>query len=196
MSSYRCPPHIVSATLKKPQEGAVRIFSIASGLGATSHVSPQLLHFRFSESSLKAFTASFICVPRLPIHTALRTRLLKHHTYSVGESYWVVWRVGGKEEELAFIDIDVFKFAILHRLEQHAAFILVEELRRLVDMVVGSSIWTTHDHHSHGVVVNTVVVDGRLEEMRILLQPKTRQLSQSCSFNCILIPFWQIQRRR
>ena len=65
MSDHRHPPHIPSATLGKPYEGAVRIFSITSGLGATSHTSPHFPHFRFSVSSLKAFTASFIWVPRL-----------------------------------------------------------------------------------------------------------------------------------
>ncbi|KAI7360295.1 hypothetical protein KC320_g213 [Hortaea werneckii] len=88
------------------------------------------------EARLVDLLAAVLTVPPKPIQTALRTRLLKYHTYSVGESDWVVRRVCGKEEELAFIDIDVLEFAILHRLEQHAAFVLVEELRRLIDVVL------------------------------------------------------------
>lgn len=147
-------------------EGVYRFFYLCSKIGAV-------------KACLMDLLAAILTVPPQPIQAALRARLLENHTNSVGESYGVVRCVCGKEEELAFIDIDVFEFTILHRLEQHAAFVLVEELGRLVDMVVGSSVWTTHDHHGHGVVVNAIVVDGRLEEMRILLQPMTCQLPQS-----------------
>lgn len=45
-------------------DDAVLIRSIASGLGATSQVSPQFLHFLASASALNLFTASLICVPK------------------------------------------------------------------------------------------------------------------------------------
>ncbi|KAI6875622.1 hypothetical protein KC323_g268 [Hortaea werneckii] len=135
MSDHRHPPHIPSATLGNLYEGAVRIFSITSGLGVHRFLY-LCSKIGAMEARLVDLLAAVLTVPPKPIQTALRTRLLKYHTYSVGESDWVVRRVCGKEEELAFIDIDVLEFAILHRLEQHAAFVLVEELRRLIDVVL------------------------------------------------------------
>ena len=62
-------------------------------------------------------------------------------------------------------------------LEQHRALVLVEELGRLVDMVVVPGIWPTYDHDGQAArggvvgVVDTVVVDGGLQQVFVLLQP-------------------------
>lgn len=62
-------------------------------------------------------------------------------------------------------------------LEQHGPAVLVEELRRRVDVVVCSRVGTADDHYgvARGVsrrgVVHAVVVYGGLEEVRVGFQP-------------------------
>ena len=43
--------------------------------------------------------------------------------------------------------------------------VLIEELGGVIDVVVCPSIWTANDHDSDIVVVDAVIVDGRLEEV-------------------------------
>lgn len=45
---------------------------------------------------------------------------------------------------------------------------LVEELGRFVDVVVGSRVRSADDLYGQGIVVDEVVVDGRLQEVGVL----------------------------
>ena len=64
----------------------------------------------------------------------------------------------------------------VHGLEEHGAFVLIEELGGGVDVVVGPSIWATNHHDCHpagggGRSIDAIVVDGRLQELRVVLEP-------------------------
>lgn len=65
----------------------------------------------------------------------------------------------------------------IDRLEQHRAFVLVEEFGRLVDVVVGSCIGAAEDHYGQAGglrrrgMIHAVVVNGWLKEVFVLLDP-------------------------
>lgn len=91
-------------------------------------------------------------------------------------------RVRGQQEQRALVDRDVPDLRItrrcsVDRLEQHRPAVLVEELRRRVDVEVGARVGPADDHHRvagrrrGGGVVDAVVVDGGLQEVRVGLEP-------------------------
>lgn len=65
----------------------------------------------------------------------------------------------------------IFAIDLLDGLEEHSAFVLVEEFGRRVDVVVCSCVGAAYDHDGHGIVVDAVVVDRRFEEVGILAEP-------------------------
>lgn len=63
-------------------------------------------------------------------------------------------------------------------LKQHRAMMLVEKLWGGIDVVICPGVGASNNHHGvalgcgGGGVVDTVVIDGRLKQMSILLEPK------------------------
>ena len=81
--------------------------------------------------------------------------------------------VAREQEQFPLVDVDVAELVGggLDGFEQHAAGVLVEELRGAVDVVVGAGVGPADDHDCEGVVVDKVVVDGGFEEVGICLEP-------------------------
>lgn len=88
---------------------------------------------------------AILTVPSQPILTRLRPGLLQHYTDGVRKPDGVVRRVGGQQEHFALVDGDVAEFVVVDDFEEHAAFVLVEPLRGLVDVVVCSCVGTADD---------------------------------------------------
>ena len=91
-------------------------------------------------------------------------------------------RVGWEQIQRVLVDghIDegVRSRAGVDCLQQHGTLVLVEELRRRVDVVVCPRVGAADNHHGQagrrwlGWVVDAVVVDGWLEQVRVVFQPK------------------------
>lgn len=81
--------------------------------------------------------------------------------------------VARQQKQLALVDVDVAELvgAGLDGLEQHAAAVLVEELGRRVDVIVGAGVGAADDHDGERVVVDQIVVDGGLEEVGVRFEP-------------------------
>lgn len=54
-------------------------------------------------------------------------------------------RVRGKEEHLAFVDVDVAELVLIDDFQKHATFVLVEPFGRFVDVVVCSCVGSAND---------------------------------------------------
>ena len=128
--------------------------------------------------------AAVVAIPAQLVQAALWPRLLNHHTHGIRKSNRVVRGVCRQQKELPFIDVDIheliFPIDLLNRLEQHPAFVLVEELRRLVDVVVCAGIGSAHDHDSHRIAVDAVVVDWRLEQVGVFAEPFGQVQWEAC----------------
>lgn len=146
----------------------IRLESIHSVLDLRSQV-------RTMESSLVHLFPTTLTIPPQPIHTSLRPRLLNHHTHRIREPDGIVRGVSRKQEELSLVDVHVHELLLavdrLNGLEEHAAAVLVEELGSFVDVIVGAGVGAAHDHDGLRIRVDAVVVDGWLEEVRVLGQP-------------------------
>lgn len=92
-----------------------------------------------------------------------------------------------QQEHLSFADYDVLELAFIHDLQHHCAFILVEPFRCLIDVVVGSSIWSSYDlgsselgyaggqwlsyHNCNIFVVDAVIIDRRFQKVGVFGEP-------------------------
>jgi hypothetical protein len=111
---------------------------------------------RAMETLLMHLGPTVLTEPHQAIQAPLRSRLLNNHSHRVRESYRVMRDVPWQQEELAFVDVDVFELVCgrLDGFEQHAAFVLVEEFGGRVEVVVCAGIGAADDHDGHGVVVD------------------------------------------
>lgn len=110
-----------------------------------------------------------LAVPSQAIDHIVRPALLDDETNRVGETNRVMGSVAGEEEHVALTDDDVAECAIVDDLKHHGTLVLVEPLRSLVNMVVGPGVGTADDHDGEVFIVDAVIVDGRLQQMRVLL---------------------------
>ena len=118
-----------------------------------SLISLKLVNRRFNlrakiraiERSLMHFLIAILTIPSQPVQTIRWPRLLDDNTDGILKPDRVVRDISRQEEELALVDVDVFEFVVLDGFEQHAAFILVEEFRGRVDVVVCSCVGTAYD---------------------------------------------------
>lgn len=115
--------------------------------------------------------AAALTVPAQTIDHVLGSTLLEDYAHSVGEADRVMRGVSREEEHVAFVDDDIAEYAIVDNLEHHGAFVLVEPFGCLVDVIVGSGIGSADNHDREVFIVDTVVIDGRFQEMRVLIQP-------------------------
>lgn len=121
---------------------------------------------RADETRLVHHIPTPLTIPPESVNRAVRARLLDNDTYRIREPDGVVRRVSGQQEQFPLVNVDVAECAGgLDGLEQHAAFILVEELGGLVDVVVSACVGPADDHHGHRVVVDAVVVDWGFEQV-------------------------------
>jgi hypothetical protein len=97
-----------------------------------------------------------LTIPPQAIHTSLRPRLLNHNTNRIRETHRIMRHIPGKEEELALVDVDVPKLVGrgLDGFQEHAAFVLEEEFRGAVDVVVCACVGPADDHDCEGVIVD------------------------------------------
>ena len=111
---------------------------------------------RAMETLLMHFRPTVLAEPHQAIQTPLRPRLLDHHSHRIREPHGIMRNVPGQQEELPFVDVDVFELVCgrLDSFEEHAAFVLVEEFRGRVQVVVGTRVGTADNHDGHGVVVD------------------------------------------
>lgn len=116
---------------------------------------------------------ALFAVPPHMIYRVRRPRLLKHNPDGIRKSHRIVRGVGRQQVQRVLMDghVDeaVRRARRVDRLEQHGALVLVEELGRLVDVVVGARVRPAHHHDGQAGrlgrrrVVHAVVVDRRLE---------------------------------
>ena len=72
----------------------------------------------------------------------------------------------------------------VHGLEQHRAFVLVEELGSGINVVISSRVGSADYHDRQSTcgwgrwMIDTVIVDGWLEKMSIIFQPIVKQIDQ------------------
>lgn len=99
--------------------------------------------------------AAPLAVPSQLVQRAFWPRLLDHQTHCVCEPHWVVRRICWQKEYVAFVDVDVSEglggviivcVVVFDYFEEHTPFVLVEELWRRVDVVVGPRIGPADDH--------------------------------------------------
>lgn len=124
---------------------------------------------------------AILTVPPQDVYRVLRPWLLKDDADRVCKADRVVRCVGRQEEQRVLVYGDVDRCMRLsrgiHRFQQHGALVLVEEFWCGVDVVVGAGVRPTHHHDRQaggfggGWMINAIVVDGRLKEMRVLLKP-------------------------
>lgn len=147
---------------------------------------------RAVECGLVCDAPALLAIPAQAIEAALRPGLLDDDANCVGEADRVMRCVARQQEELALTDGHVARRGShrIDHLEQHAALILVEKFSRLVDVIVSARVWAADHldmslatgvrgragaaatcHDSATVAVDAEVVDRRLEEVRIFLEP-------------------------
>jgi len=118
-------------------------------------------------------------VPPESVQTGLGSTLLKHYADGIRESNRVVRRVGRQEEHVALADDNVAEGAIIDDFEHHGALVLVEPFGRLINVVVGAGVWPADDHDCEIFIVDAVVIDRRLQQVGVLLQP-FRYIQRAC----------------
>jgi hypothetical protein len=135
-------------------------------LHSTLNLCPQI---RAMETSLMHLRPAILTIPPQTIHTALRSRLLNHHTNRIRETHRIMRHIARQEEQFALVDVDVAELVGrgLDGFEEHAAFVLVEEFGSAVDVVVCAGVGAADDHDGQGIVVDQVVVDWGFEEVGI-----------------------------
>src|SRR6185312_2584563 len=80
-----------------------------------------------------------------------------------------VWR---DQEDLALVDGDIHRLPVLHGLQQHVAFDLVEEFLARVVVEVLAGVGTAHHlHHETRVGVDALVAHRWLQEVAVLVDP-------------------------
>lgn len=99
------------------------------------------------------FMYNFPTVLTVPSHYVNRvcwSLLFQDHPDRVCESDWIMRRVTRQKVQAIFVNgyIDKLVWCLggIDGLQQHTAFVLVEEFRCLIDVVICSSVWTTYDH--------------------------------------------------
>lgn len=115
--------------------------------------------------------AAVLAIPPQAIQTTFRSGLLNDNADGIREPHGIMRCIRRQQEQLSLIDVNVLELALLHRLQQHATFVLVEELGRLVDVVVGASVGAADNHNRHRIMVDAVVIDGRFQQVRVFFQP-------------------------
>lgn len=85
--------------------------------------------------------------------------------------------IGGEEEHVALVDMDVAELTIVNDLEEHAAFVLIEPFGGLIDVVVCAGVGAANDHDGDGIIVNAIVVHGRLEHVGVFRNPVKQSVS-------------------
>src|SRR6218665_618307 len=102
-----------------------------------------------------------------------RTLALDHQTAAPG--LWTLRRVAHmrrQQENIALLQIDAFQSSLIHDVQPGVALELVEEFFQRVVMEIGAMIRPANDgHHEIRVLPDLLVVDGRLEQVGVLLQP-------------------------
>lgn len=89
--------------------------------------------------------ATALAVPAQPVHTLLGSLLLEHDANSVSEAHGIVRRIGRQQEHIPLVDVYVAECALVDRLEQHGALVLVEPLGGLIDVVICACVWAAHN---------------------------------------------------
>lgn len=125
------------------------------------------------EARLVHLLPTTLTIPPQPVHAPLGPMHLNHNADRIGEPDGVMRRVRGQEEHVALVDVDVAEGAVgVDDLEEHAALVLVEPFRGLVDVVVCAGVGTADDHDGEAVgVVDAVVVYGGLEHVGVFFDP-------------------------
>src|SRR5436305_1163370 len=121
------------------------------------------------------------CSTENPVSKSGETRVL-------GSTVGLTW----EQEHLSFVNDDILELLPIHDFQQHRTLVLIEPLRRLIDVVVcpGVPRGSTDDlvdtvrafrlcsrsvaviwyHDGETFVIDAVVIDRRLEEVAVLLQ--------------------------
>lgn len=104
-------------------------------------------------------------VPSQPIQARRWPWKFKDNSHRVLKPYGVVGNIWWQEEQFAFVDVDVTEFVGLRYdcLQEHAAFVLVEELGCFVNVVVCAGVRSADDLDGQRVVVDEMVVNGWFE---------------------------------
>jgi hypothetical protein len=110
------------------------------------------------------------------------------------------WEGTREKKHVPLVDPEIFEFSIIvDDLEEHATLVLVEPFGSRVDVVVVTGVGPADDHHGHVLVVDTVVVDRRLEEMGVLGEPLGKVVSTAAGAAAAggsgeALPFGDVER--
>lgn len=135
------------------------------------------------ERRLVYLLSTILTIPSQAIHTALWPLLFQHHTNSILEPHRIVRSVWGQQKHVALMNVYVLELLVggeggIDYFQQHGAFVLVKPFCGFVDVVVCSFVGTTNYHDGYIIVIDTVVVDRRLEHVGVLCYPVRRLLAQ------------------
>lgn len=114
---------------------------------------------------------ALFAVPTKTVNGFSGSVTLNHNAHRVGESNWVVRRIGWQEEHLSFLDGEILELAVIHDLEEHVALVLIEPFLSLVDVVVCPGVGSSDSHDDKVAALDKVVVDGRLQLVSVFLDP-------------------------
>lgn len=124
-------------------------------------------------------TIRVLAIPPHDVNRLCWSCLLQHDPDRVREAHWIMRCIRRKQVKTVLVDrnIDelVRRFRRVDGLQEHATFVLVEELGRLIDVIVGAGVRPADNHDCEpgcfrrGGVVDAVVVDWWLKEVAVLL---------------------------
>ena len=97
---------------------------------------------------------------------------LDHKPDGIGRTLRRMGRLGRQQEDLALLNVNVLRHAIIDDLHGGITFQLVEELLALIIVVVLSRVRSTHDHDNElGVFVNLGIANRRFQQVAVFVDP-------------------------
>jgi hypothetical protein len=104
--------------------------------------------------------SAILAIPPQPVQGLGRSFLLQDDANGIGEPDRVVGSVCRKQKHITFVDMDVPELVggRIDGFKEHGSLILIEPLSRLIDMIVGSRIWTAHNLGGRSVYCSGLLV--------------------------------------
>src|SRR5882724_6626728 len=135
--------------------------ALGAGVEALEQGWKLLLDVRQLEELLIRQVAAVLAVPLEAIELARFSLALDHQSHRVGAALRRVRYQGRQQEYFAFADRHVGGASVLHRLQHHVAFELVEEFLARVDVVVLAGIRAPNDHDDEIAITENPLVPDR-----------------------------------
>src|SRR5262249_35093449 len=146
-----------------------RLFVGVEGLVERRQVLHQVLHFHLDAVDQRM---AFEAIPFEGIELVGPRRLDHEADRAFLRSLRTVADMRRQQENLSFANGDVVEIAVVHDLEQHIPFELVEELLHRIVVIIRALVRPADDLYGHlAVLGNPLVAHRRLEQMLVLFDP-------------------------